>query len=88
MITKQRKAALVEKYGDSPNDTGKPEVQIAILSERIADLTRHLTKHPKDFHTRRGMTKLVSKRRRILDYLMSRDINAYRNILKELSLRK
>jgi len=88
MVTKQRKAALVEKYGDTPKDTGKPEVQIAILSERIADLTRHLIKHPKDFHTRRGMTKLVSKRRRILDYLMSRDINAYRNIIKELSLRK
>lgn len=88
MITKQRKAILVEKFGESPKNTGKPEVQIAILSERIADLTRHLIKHPKDYHTRRGMIQLVSKRRGLLDYLMSRDINAYRTILKELNLRK
>ncbi len=88
MITKQRKATLVEKFGDTPKDSGKSEVQIAILSERIADLTKHLEKHPKDFHTRRGMIMLVSKRRKLLNYLMSRNINAYRQILKDLSLRK
>lgn len=88
MVTNQRKAALVEKFGNSAKDSGKPEVQIAILSERIADLTRHLERHPKDFHTRRGMIMLVAKRRKLLDYLMAKNIGAYRTILKELSLRK
>ncbi len=88
MISKQRKSSLVEKFGKTPQDTGKPEVQIAILTDRIADLTKHLEKHPKDFHTRRGMIMLVAKRRKLLDYLVSRDINAYRQIIKDLSLRK
>lgn len=88
MVTIQRKAALVERFGKDANDSGKPEVQIAILTERIADLTRHLERHPKDFHTRRGMIMLVAKRRKLLDYLMARNIDAYRTILKELSLRK
>ncbi|HOV92023.1 MAG TPA: 30S ribosomal protein S15 [Candidatus Kapabacteria bacterium] len=88
MITKQRKASLVGKFGDNPSDTGKPEVQIAILTDRIADLTKHLETHPKDFHTRRGMIALVNRRRKLLNYLMSRDMNAYRTIIKELNLRK
>ncbi|HAW07773.1 MAG: 30S ribosomal protein S15 [Chloroherpetonaceae bacterium] len=88
MITKQRKATLVGKFGKNPTDSGKPEAQIAILSERIADLTKHLETHPKDFHTLRGMITLVNRRRKLLNYLMDRDINAYRTIIKELSLRK
>ena len=88
MITKQRKATLVGKFGDTSNDSGKPEVQIAILTDRIADLTKHLETHPKDFHTRRGMIALVNRRRKLLNYLMDRDINAYRTIIKELNLRK
>jgi len=88
MISKQRKATLVGKFGDTPNDSGKPEVQIAILTDRIADLTKHLETHPKDYHTRRGMIALVNRRRKLLNYLMSRDINAYRTIIKELNLRK
>lgn len=88
MITKEQKADLIAKYGDSPNDTGKPEVQIAILSARISDLTKHLEQHKKDNHTRRGLIKLVSKRRKLLNYLMRKDINRYRQIITALSLRK
>lgn len=88
MITKEQKADFVAKYGDNPNDTGKPEVQIAILSARIADLTKHLEMHKKDNHTRRGLIKLVSKRRKLLNYLMNNDINRYRQIISALSLRK
>lgn len=88
MVTKQKKAELVEKFGENLKDTGKSQVQIAILSARIADLTRHLIKHPKDYHTRRGMIALVSKRRRLLNYLVATDINAYRSVIAELQLRK
>ncbi len=88
MITKEQKADFVTKFGDNPNDTGKPEVQIAILSARIADLTKHLEMHKKDNHTRRGLIKLVSKRRKLLNYLMNNDINRYRQIISALSLRK
>jgi small subunit ribosomal protein S15 len=88
MITKEQKADFVAKFGDNPNDTGKPEVQIAILSARIADLTKHLEMHKKDNHTRRGLIKLVSKRRKLLNYLMNNDINRYRQIISALSLRK
>jgi ribosomal protein S15 len=79
---------IIKKYGKNEKDSGTAEVQIAILTDRIADLTKHLEKHPKDFHTRRGMIMLVAKRRKLLDYLVSRDINAYRQIIKDLSLRK
>lgn len=88
MITKEQKADFVAKFGDNPNDTGKPEVQIAILSARIADLTKHLEMHKKDNHTRRGLIRLVSKRRKLLNYLMNNDINRYRQIISALSLRK
>ncbi len=88
MITKEQKADFVAKYGATPNDTGKPEVQIAILSARIADLTKHLEMHKKDNHTRRGLIKLVAKRRKLLNYLMNTDITRYRQIISALSLRK
>ncbi|HOK13738.1 MAG TPA: 30S ribosomal protein S15 [Candidatus Kapabacteria bacterium] len=88
MITKEQKADFVAKYGATPNDTGKPEVQIAILSARIADLTKHLEMHRKDNHTRRGLIKLVAKRRKLLNYLMNTDITRYRQIISALSLRK
>lgn len=88
MITKEQKADFVAKYGATANDTGKPEVQIAILSARIADLTKHLEMHKKDNHTRRGLIKLVAKRRKLLNYLMNTDITRYRQIISALSLRK
>lgn len=88
MITKEQKADFVAKYGANTNDTGKPEVQIAILSARIADLTKHLEMHKKDNHTRRGLIKLVAKRRKLLNYLMNTDITRYRQIISALSLRK
>ena len=88
MITKEEKQELIEKYGKTDTDTGAPEVQIAIFSNRISELTEHLKKHPKDHSTRRGLLKLVGKRRRLLNYLMERDIERYRTIIKELGIRK
>lgn len=88
MISKDNKADIITKYGDNPNDTGKCEVQIAILTARINDLTHHLDYHKKDHHSRRGLIYLVSKRRKLLDYLSRKDINRYRSIISSLSLRK
>lgn len=88
MITTEEKQKLVEKYGKSPDDTGAPEVQIAIFSARINELTDHLQRHPKDHSTRRGLLKLVGKRRRLLNYLMDQDIERYRSIIKDLGIRK
>ena len=88
MITKEQKTETIAKFGDKPNDTGKSEVQIALLTLRINDLTSHLENNKKDHHSRRGLIKLVSKRRKLLDYLAKKDINRYRNILSALSLRK
>lgn len=88
MITKERKAELIEQYGKTGSDTGTPEVQIAIFSARINELTDHLKTHPKDHSTRRGLLKLVGKRRRLLNYLMSSDITRYRSIIAELGIRK
>ena len=79
---------IVEKYGNSPQDTGSPEVQIAILSARIADLTEHLKTHKKDHHSRRGMLKMVGQRRGLLDYLKAKDIERYRAIVEKLGLRR
>jgi small subunit ribosomal protein S15 len=87
-LSKERKARIIEKYGDHPNDTGKPEVQIALLTERINDVTQHLQRHRKDHHSRRGLLMLVGKRRRLLDYLASKDIERYRKIVDELGLRR
>ncbi len=88
MITKERKSELVEEYGDSPNDTGTAEVQIAIFTERISNLTDHLKDHPNDHSTRHGLLKLVGKRRRLLNYLKDKDIERYRTLIQDLGLRK
>lgn len=88
MVTKQTKAELVEKYGGTANNTGKSEVQIALLTARIEDLSNHLRGHKLDHHNRRGLIKMVSKRRRLLDYLSKTEIGRYREIIAALSLRK
>jgi len=88
MITKERKSELVEEYGSSPNDTGTAEVQIAIFTERISNLTDHLKDHPKDHSTRHGLLKLVGKRRRLLNYLKDKDVERYRALIQDLGLRK
>ena len=88
MITKEIKAQIVAEYGKTPNDTGSPEVQIAILTYRIKELTEHLKTHKKDHHSRRGLLKMVGKRRGLLDYLKSRDIEAYRALIEKLGIRK
>lgn len=87
-LTKERKAELVAKFGDHPNDTGKPEVQIAVLTERIQTLTPHFAQNKKDKHSLRGLLKMVGKRRHLLDYLMQKDIERYRTIIAELGIRK
>ncbi|GIL02869.1 MAG: 30S ribosomal protein S15 [Alphaproteobacteria bacterium] len=87
-ITQERKAALIKDYATKDNDTGSPEVQVAILSERIANLTEHFKDHKKDNHSRRGLLKLVSQRRRLLDYLKSRDEQRYQSLIGRLGLRR
>ncbi len=87
-LTKENKAALVDKFGRTEGDTGSPEVQIALLSERISYLTEHLKTHTKDHASRRGLLKLVGQRRRLLDYLRRKDAEKYRAILEELGLRR
>ena len=88
MITKEKKQELIQKYGKSDNDTGTPEVQIAIFSHRIDALTEHLNEHSNDHSTRRGLLRMVGKRRRLLNYLKDNNIERYRAIVKELGLRK
>ena len=87
-ITPEAKASLIKKYARGPSDTGSPEVQVAILSHRINHLTEHFKDHKKDNHSRRGLLKMVSQRRRLLDYLKSRDEARYQAIIKELDLRR
>ncbi|MCP4385491.1 MAG: 30S ribosomal protein S15 [Hyphomicrobiales bacterium] len=87
-ITAERKQALIEEYASRPGDTGSTEVQIAILSERIANLTEHFKSHAKDNHSRRGLLKLVSQRRRLLDYLNNVDSGRYRELIGRLGLRR
>jgi small subunit ribosomal protein S15 len=87
-VTQERKQELVSKFGDGPADTGKTEVQIALLTERINDLTAHLRTHGKDHHSRRGLLMLVGKRRRLLGYLQRTDLERYRGLLRELGLRR
>ncbi len=87
-LSKERTAELVAKHGDNPNDSGKPEVQIAILTERIKTLTPHFGQNKKDKHSLRGLMKMVGKRRHLLDYLAKKDIERYRAIIAELGLRK
>jgi small subunit ribosomal protein S15 len=87
-LTQEKKAELIERFGDTPQDTGKPEVQIALLTERINELTDHLRTHKKDHHSRRGLLMLVGQRRRFLNYLQRSDLERYRSLVKELGLRK
>lgn len=87
-LTQERKQELIEKFGDSPTDTGKAEVQIAMLTERINDLTQHLRAHTKDHHSRRGLLMLVGRRRRFLNYLQRTNLERYRALVRELGLRK
>lgn len=88
MISKEKKAEIVAAYGRTPNDTGSPEVQIAILTERITELTEHLKTHQKDHHSRRGLLKMVGQRRGLLDYLKKTDIEGYRSLIERLGIRK
>lgn len=88
MISKELKSQIIDKYKRDEKDTGSPEVQIAILTERINELTEHLKVHKKDNHSRRGLLKMVGKRRNLLNYLAKKDINRYREIVDQLGLRK
>ncbi len=87
-MTKERKAEILSTYAKKENDTGSAEVQIALLTERISELTEHLKVHKKDNHSRRGLFMMVSKRRKLLDYLQERDIQRYRDIVAKLGIRK
>lgn len=87
-ITPERKQELVKKYATNKTDTGSPEVQVAILTERIANLTEHFKEHGKDNHSRRGLMKMVNNRRRLLDYLKKQDEERYAQLIKSLGLRK
>lgn len=87
-MTKEEKFETVRKFGANEKDSGKSEVQIALLTKRINDLTGHFNDHKKDHHSRRGLMMMVGKRRRLLDYLMKKDISRYRSIIKELNIRK
>lgn len=88
MLTNAEKLELVKKFGENDKDTGKPEVQIAILTESINQLTQHLITFKKDHHSRRGLLVMVGKRRRMLDYLRKKDISRYRKVIAELGIRK
>jgi small subunit ribosomal protein S15 len=87
-LTKEMKTDIVKKYGKDGRDTGTPEVQIALLTARINDLTPHFDKHLKDHHSRVGLLRLVGKRRRLLDYLQEKEIERYRKIITDLQIRK
>ncbi len=87
-LTKERKQELTGKYGENEKDSGATAVQIALMTERIKELTEHFKTHKKDHHSRRGLLKLVGKRRRLLDYLMSQDLNKYRELIKDLGIRR
>ncbi len=88
MITKDQKTTVISSNATHEGDTGSPEVQVAILTERIKQLTEHLKHHPKDNHSRLGMYKMVGKRRRLLDYLAKKDIERYRTLIAKLGIRK
>ena len=88
MLAREQKKSLIDRYGTHPTDTGSPEVQIALLSERIGQLTEHFKAHLKDHGSRRGLLMLVSKRRRLLDYLKTYDSDRYKTVVQKLGLRK
>jgi small subunit ribosomal protein S15 len=87
-ITAERKAELIKEHARGNADTGSPEVQIAVLTERIVNLTEHLKSHKKDNHSRRGLLKMVSQRRRLLDYLKAKDESRYKDVVQKLGLRR
>ncbi|HZF34242.1 MAG TPA: 30S ribosomal protein S15 [Candidatus Angelobacter sp.] len=87
-ITAERKQAVIKEYATNANDTGSPEVQVAVLSERIGNLTEHLKTHEKDFHSRRGLLVMVGQRRRLLDYLRNKDAARYQELIQRLGLRR
>jgi small subunit ribosomal protein S15 len=87
-ITTERKKTVISEYATNPNDTGSPEVQVAVLSERITNLTEHFKTHGKDNHSRRGLIKMVSTRRRLLDYVKSTDEKRYNALISRLGLRR
>ena len=87
-LTREKKIAIVDSYRTHNTDTGSPEVQVAILSEKIAYLTEHFKVHAKDHHSRRGLLKMVGKRRRLLDYLKSKNVARYRTVIERLGMRK
>ncbi|MEQ8709544.1 MAG: 30S ribosomal protein S15 [Rhodospirillales bacterium] len=87
-ITAERKTALISEYAQAEGDTGSPEVQVAILTERITNLTEHLKEHKKDFHSRRGLLILVGQRRRLLDYLKKKSDDRYTSLIQRLGIRR
>lgn len=87
-ITTDRKSDLIQKFAQKTDDTGSPEVQVAILTERITNLTEHFKEHKKDNHSRRGLLKMVSRRRRLLDYVKAKDEDRYRKLIEELGIRR
>ena len=88
MITKEKKTEIIKEYATKEGDTGSPEVQVAILTTRINELNEHLKSNKKDFHSRRGLLKMVGKRRNLLNYLKEKDIERYRSLIQRLGLRK
>ncbi len=88
MISKDKKTAIINEYATKPGDTGSPEVQIAVLTARIKELTEHMKANPKDHHSNRGLLKMVGQRRGLLDYLKKKDIERYRAIIAKLGIRK
>lgn len=87
-LLKEKKSAIIEDFRSHDNDTGSPEVQVAILSERIRYLTEHFRTHAKDHHSRRGLLKLVGRRRRLLDYIKRKDFDQYRRVIERLGIRR
>jgi small subunit ribosomal protein S15 len=87
-MSTEQKQEIVKDYGRGENDTGSPEVQVALLSARIADLTGHFQEHKKDHHSRQGLVRLVNQRRKLLDYLRSKDVERYRDLIQRLGLRR
>jgi small subunit ribosomal protein S15 len=87
-ITAERKQELIKEFATKKDDTGSPEVQVAILSERISNLTGHLKTHKKDFHSRRGLLMMVGQRRRLLDYVKRKQVQRYEDLIKRLNLRR
>jgi len=86
-LSSERKKKIIEKHGNGKNDTGSAEVQIALLTERINDLQKHFKEHPKDHHSRRGLLKMVGKRKKLMNFLKGKDIEKYRELVKELGIR-